>query len=142
MSFDVLSDLNWLAVLVAALAYFVLGGIWYAPPVFGKAWMAAAGYAEPADGEGPGSAIYIAPLIGDIIAAIAVGMLAAASGSDTMSEGIVLGLVTGIGVAGVVVGTTAVFESNKPSASRWGWITGLYHALGFVLMAVIVSVWQ
>ena len=32
MTFDSLSDLNWLAVLVAALAYFAIGAVWYAPP--------------------------------------------------------------------------------------------------------------
>ena len=37
MSFDALGDLNWLAVIVAAIAYFALGAIWFAPPVFGKA---------------------------------------------------------------------------------------------------------
>ena len=47
MTFDVLGDLNWLAVLVAALAYFAIGALWYAPPLFGKAWMAAGGMATP-----------------------------------------------------------------------------------------------
>ena len=54
MSFDTQNDLNWLAVIVAALAYFVIGALWYAPPVFGKAWMAAGGMTvEPGDGPGP-----------------------------------------------------------------------------------------
>ncbi len=35
-------DVNWLAVVLAALAGFVVGGIWYGP-VVGKAWMAALG---------------------------------------------------------------------------------------------------
>jgi hypothetical protein len=39
MSFDVLGDLNWLAVIVATVAYFALGAIWYAPAVFGNLWM-------------------------------------------------------------------------------------------------------
>jgi hypothetical protein len=43
MSFDLLDDLDWLAVIVAAIAYFVIGAIWYAQPVFGRAWSAAAG---------------------------------------------------------------------------------------------------
>jgi hypothetical protein len=45
MNFDALGDLNWLAVFVAALAYFAIGALWYAPPVFGKVWMAAGGMA-------------------------------------------------------------------------------------------------
>ena len=36
MKFDVLSDVNYLAVLVAAAAYFVFGAIYHAPPVFGN----------------------------------------------------------------------------------------------------------
>ena len=43
MSFETFGDLNWLAVVVAAVAYFLLGGIWYAPPVMGNAWKKASG---------------------------------------------------------------------------------------------------
>ena len=33
------SKINYFAVLVAALSTFVLGGLWYSPLLFGKAWM-------------------------------------------------------------------------------------------------------
>jgi Protein of unknown function (DUF1761) len=141
MDFDVLGDLNWLAVIVAAIAYFVLGGIWYSPPVLGKQWTRASGFQQPQDGQSPGAGIYVAPLIGDLIAAIAVGMVAAASSTDTFTEGLVLGLVIGIGVAGVIIGTTAVFESNKPEPITWFWITAAYHLVGFILMSVILASW-
>jgi hypothetical protein len=62
MTFDALGDLNWLAVIVAALAYFAIGAVWYAPPVFGKAWMAAGGMAMPEAGTRPSPAIYLTPL--------------------------------------------------------------------------------
>ena len=142
MSFDSLSDLNWLAVVVATLAYFVLGGIWYAPPVLGNVWMKAAGLETPADGGGPGAVIYVAPLVGAFIASVATAMLAAATGSDTVDEGVVLGLVVGIGYAASLFTVTAAFESNKPQASTWAVITGGYHVAGLVLSAVIVSAWQ
>jgi len=32
-------EINFVAVVVAAVAYFVLGWVWYSPEVFGKAWM-------------------------------------------------------------------------------------------------------
>jgi hypothetical protein len=38
MSFDILDDLNWLAVVVATAVYFVLAGLWFADPLFGRAW--------------------------------------------------------------------------------------------------------
>jgi hypothetical protein len=36
-------DVNWLAVSCAALAKFAIGGVWYAPPVFGPRWGALVG---------------------------------------------------------------------------------------------------
>ena len=142
MSFDALSDVNWLAILVGTLAYFMLGAVWYAPPVLGKPWMKAAGMEPPEGSDGPGPEIYLAPFISCLVATIAMAMVAVATGSDTFSEGLVLGRVTGIGFAGTVLGVTAVFESNKPDAKVWGAITAGYHALGFVLSAVIVSLWN
>src|SRR5688572_33505508 len=40
------STINYLAVLVAALSTFILGGLWYSPLLFGKAWMRANNFAE------------------------------------------------------------------------------------------------
>ena len=58
MTFDFLSDLNWLAVFVAALAYFAIGAVWYAPGLFGRTWAAAGGFdlPRPATGRAPRSA--------------------------------------------------------------------------------------
>lgn len=36
---DYIQELNVLAVLVAAMAAFISGAVWYAEPVFGKQWM-------------------------------------------------------------------------------------------------------
>ena len=32
------NSLNWLAIIVASISAFVLGGIWYSPLMFGNAW--------------------------------------------------------------------------------------------------------
>ena len=39
-------QLNIWAVLVAALSTFLIGGLWYSPAVFGKAWMKENGFTE------------------------------------------------------------------------------------------------
>jgi hypothetical protein len=44
-------------------------------------------------------------------------MIAAASGTDTVEEGIVLGLVVAVGFAISIAFVTAQFETQKPS--RW-----------------------
>ena len=41
-------EINWLAVFVAALASFLLGGIWYSKALFGKAWQRETGLTDEA----------------------------------------------------------------------------------------------
>lgn len=45
------TEIHWLAVLVAAVAGFLVGGLWYGP-LFGKAWQAARGLSDEALKEG------------------------------------------------------------------------------------------
>ena len=40
------STINYFAVLAAAVSTFVLGGLWYSPMLFGKAWMRANNFTE------------------------------------------------------------------------------------------------
>ncbi len=142
MTFDSLSDLNWLAVLVAALAYFAIGAVWYAPPLFGKAWAAAGGMEIPEAGARPSPAIYLTPLVGSVLSAIALGMLAKATGTDTLQRGIVLGLVVAIGFAVAISFVTAPFESQKPKPMVWGAINAGYHVVGNLVAAIIVATWK
>jgi hypothetical protein len=141
MSFDLLSDLNWLAVLVAALAYFAIGAVWYAPPVFGRMWMAAGGMEMPEAGTRPSPAIYLTPLIGSLLSAVALGMLAEASETDTFGEGVVLGLVVAIGFAVSIAFVTAQFESQKPKPMVWGAVNAGYHVVGSLIAAIIIASW-
>ena len=39
-------NLNWLAIIVAAVSAFVLGGLWYSPLLFAKRWMKETGITE------------------------------------------------------------------------------------------------
>ena len=142
MSFDTLGDLNWLAVIVGALAYFALGGLWYSPVFLGKPWMRATGMTPPEEGQGPGAAIYVTPLIGDIVSAIATGMLAVATESTTFGEGLLLGLVVAVGYSVVLTGVTATFSQGMPEPWTWFWITVSYNVVGLAIIGVLVSVWD
>lgn len=140
MSFGLLGDLNWLAVLVAAVAYFAIGGVWFAAKVFGDKWAASMGW-DAATAEKPGPALYIGPAITCLVVTIAVAMLATAVGADGFGDGVVLGLVTGVGIAASVLFVTGYFDATKPKPMTWFGISGGYHAIGILVAAVIVSVW-
>ena len=141
MTLDTLGQLNWLAVIVGALIYFALGALWYSPVLFAKPWMRSIGWDESRQ-VSASPMTYAIPAALYVVGAVATGMLAAATGSDTLGEGIILGLVTGIGYALMLTAVDAVFDPNKPQPWLWFAISGAYHLLGFVIVAVLVSVWR
>jgi uncharacterized protein DUF1761 len=141
MSFDSLNDVNWLAIIAGTVVYFGLGGFWYSPAGFGKAWMRSVGMTMPEGGERPGAAIYATPLIGDLIVAIATAWLAHATGSSTVGDGVLLGLVVAIGYMATLTSTTATF-SQFPEPVTWFWITASYNVVGVTILAIIVSAWK
>lgn len=92
--------------------------------------------------EGPGPSYYIGPFITCLVATIATAMLAVATGSDTVAEGISLGLVTGVGLVGSALFVTGFFDPKKPQPMVWFAVTGSYHLVGLLVASVIVSVWK
>jgi hypothetical protein len=140
MSFDVLGDVNWLAILVGALVWFILGALWYGP-LFSKAWIAASGVDPTAEGQRPSAGIYVFPLLADLVATVALAMLAEATGSTTLGHGIILGLVVGVGFAVTLFAVEAVF-GNRPKPGTWFAITAAYSLIGIVIASVIVTVWD
>jgi hypothetical protein len=137
-----LGQLNWLAVLVGAVVYFVIGAAWFAPAVFGRPWMAAIGWDESRPRPEMNPISYVGPAAFYLVASIATGVLAAATGTDTLEEGITLGLVVGLGYALVVTATDAVFDPNKPKPWTWFVISGAYHVVSLILVGAILGAWQ
>jgi hypothetical protein len=142
MSLGTLSDVNWLAIVVAAVVYWLLGALWYSPVLLGNVWMRASGLEQSDTEGGPGPLIYLAPFLGYLVSAIATGMLAVATESTTLGDGIVLGLVVGVGYTTVVTAIGAVFSPKMPSPRTWFWITASFNLLGLLITGVLVSVWN
>jgi hypothetical protein len=133
--------LNWLAVIVGAAIYFVLGAVWYSPLLFARPWQAAIGWDDSRAQPQTNPVTYVVPAVLYLIAAVATGLIAAATGTDTLEEGVTLGLVTGLGFALPMVGVEATFDPNKPKPVVWFVITTAYHLIGFVVLAVVIAIW-
>jgi hypothetical protein len=139
MTFD-LSGINWIAVVIATVAYFALGAAWFAPQTpIGRAWVAASGYTSPTSGAASTNLFYVFPIVSSFIAVVATAMLARATGTDDIGEGLILGLVVGIGYAGAILVSTSAFEFSKPNRWTWGLIDASYHVVGLVIAAVILA---
>lgn len=143
MSFQTLGDLNWVAVIVAAVVYYALGALWYSRSVLGNTWMASIGWdPDPEDGPQMSTTEMILPFFAFLVTAIALGMLAAATGTDTLGEGLVLGLVAGVGVAAAITLVTAVYDPMSPKPMTWFWVTAGYHVVGILVASAIIGAWQ
>jgi hypothetical protein len=141
VTFGILGDLNWLAVIVATIAFFALGALWYAPPVLGRAWQRASG-AEMPDSERPSIAFYIGPLVTCFLSTVATAMFALATATDTFGEAIVLGLVAGIGYCAAVAFVGGIFDPHKPQPQVWFAIFSGYQLVGLLVVATIVALWD
>lgn len=120
------------AILVAAVAQFVLGGLWYSPmtPV-GKRWMAEMHLDRT--GAKPGIEMLAFP-VSAIMAASAVAMVITWSGAGTLSQGILAALVVGFGAIAQAMGATV---ANGHSLALGAIHVG-YLLIGYTIMGALV----
>ena len=89
-------DINLVSVLVAALAGFVVGGLWYSPFLFANQWMLAANVTqEQVDGSNKGKVFGLTFVFLLIIAYCLAAFLAAPE--VTVATGALYGFLTGFG---------------------------------------------
>ena len=128
--------MNMLAILVAALSSFLLGGLWYSKLLFGPAWQRAAGdNRDP--GQGHPVKVFGLSFGFALVAAFAYALLMPAASSATAA--LTQGLLTGAGLV------AASFGINYQFANRKGvlWlIDGGYHTMQFAIYGVILGLWR
>jgi hypothetical protein len=132
---DALTSVNWLAVTLATLAYFVLGALWFTP-LFGRAWDRSLGI-ERKRGERYPPIYYVVPLVSSLLVSIATAVLVVAAGVEDLADATVLGLVVGIGYSAAVTFTNAVTPTT-PHPLAFAAITGSYHVVGAVIAAIVI----
>jgi len=134
---DAFAQLNWLAIAVAALAYYLLGAVWFTP-LFGKAWDRAIGHDRSADRRF-GADYYVVPLLSATAVSVALGVILAATGFERMGDALGLGAVVGLGVA-FAVSINNALTPHTPHPYLFGAVTGGYHLVGVIAVAAILSV--
>ena len=129
-------------IIVGAVAYFAIGAVWFSPVLFGRAWQRSIGWDPNRTPPQMQATTYVIPLVAFVVMGIAMGLVADATGTDTFGEGLILGLVVGIGFALMHTAVDATFDPNKPQPWAWLVINGGYHALGLLILGVLLAVWQ
>lgn len=131
--------LNWPAVLVAAIADWLLGAVWFT--VFSKQWQAGLRMSPEelqAYTSHPNFWPYIIAFLCSALLAYVIARLIAGAPSHGLFRGITVGLLVGLAAAVAMV-TEMVFEARLQSFIL---ISAAYPLMGCVLMGVILGVWK
>lgn len=138
-------DINYLAVVVAAVASMVLGFLWYGP-VFGKPWMQLMGFTkesiEKMKGKGMGKT-YAFMAIGSLVTAFVLAHALTFASAYTETTGVAAGLMVGFWnwlgfVAPVQMG--AQLWEGKPW--KLFLITSGFYLVSLCVEGVILALWS
>lgn len=91
------SQINWLAVLLAFVASMAIGFVWYMPAALGNRWMAAIGKTEEdLKNIGGGAGIWLPMMLASALTAILLAVLISKLGLDNALAGAWFALVLGL----------------------------------------------
>ena len=140
--------INWLAVFVAAIVMFILGGLWYSPFLFAKRWIALMNRTEEQMRADMAAAnmpvMYISAFVCAFVTAVVMGHFIAHLAElnvvvPSAAHGALFGFVCWLGFAAPTSYATAIFSST--AKQKWVIDTG-YNLVSFVLAGIILAVWR
>jgi len=130
-------EFNPLAVIAAALASFVLGGLWYSPVLFGKAWQRESGVTDDEMRNANMLRIFGLAFVLCLIAAWVFALFLGPR--PPLALGLGAGSAAGIGWVASSFGINYLFERKSLKLFL---INGGYHALQFTIIGLILALWH
>jgi Protein of unknown function (DUF1761) len=129
-------DINWIAMLVAAIAGFMVGGLWYGP-LFGKPWMAETGITEEEARKSNMPKLFGTVFVLNLFAAFILGHVLATYGNPGLATSAMVGGGIGLGFVATSIGVNYLFSRNSMrlfliDAGYW---TVIYSVMGAIFGA-------
>lgn len=139
MDTSLFSNINWLAVLVAAVAYFALGALWYSKVLFVNSWVKLTGVntSDPAARSGVAQ-IMISSFVLMLVACVALAILITRIGIAGWMTGLKVGLLAGICFAATSVSISYLYE-KRPLGLHL--INCGYNIVGCAIAGIIIAAW-
>jgi hypothetical protein len=129
-------EINWIAVVVAAVVKFAIGGVWYTA-LFGKQWRALMGVPEGAQPTGLAQAMVV-QIIGDLIMAYILARFVGHYGWG-LGTGVIVGFMAWLGFVATVSVGQIFYEHRSPQVFL---INNGYLLIGLVVMGAILGWWH
>ncbi len=132
-----LGNINWWAVLLATALAYVTGAVWYAPPVFGKRWMAALGKSKEQLGDP--ARLMVTQFFLTLVTASVLAAVVVRFGAVTWVEGAAIGFALSLGLVAASLLSDWMFCGFN---MRLYWIQAGHKAVYFTVMGAILGAWR
>jgi hypothetical protein len=132
------SHLNVWAILAAAVSAFLLGGLWYSPLLFARAWQRASGLTAADIAAQNRVRIFSLAFVLTLVMAVNLAMFLDAP-ATTLTWGATAGFLAGFGWVALSFGVVGLFESRPLS---YVLVNGGYLVVAFVVMGAIIGGWR
>ena len=137
-------SLNWLAILVAAIASMILGFVWYSPLLFAKPWTREMGYdlndkAKMDEMRKHAGPAYGGSFVAALIAAFTLALILHGMRAESLHFGLMASFHIWLGFVATVQFTGALFarQSMKLFAINTG-----YQLVCYLVMGAILVLWK
>ncbi|MEK6373833.1 MAG: DUF1761 domain-containing protein [Acidobacteriota bacterium] len=134
-------QVNYLAVLVAAIVNFILGGLWYSKALFATKWIALMGKSEEElkAKAAPMPVLFIQAFICGLVVAWVLATVLNHFAPVTPLRGALVGALCWLGFTAATTYATAIFSSTPKGL----WLINAgYDLVSFVLMGAILGAWR
>jgi hypothetical protein len=129
---------NYVAVFVSALAYWILGAVWYAV-LFSKPWMALEHITDEQARSMNPVLPYIITFVLNLLIAFVLAQICSWRNANTAARGAAVGVLLWIGFLGPVTYTTYMYEMRPKELFA---INEFYPLAGLCLMGAILGAWK
>jgi hypothetical protein len=133
-----LSNLNYLAIIVSSVIYFILGAVWFGP-LFGKLWLKLTGLSLTEEDKKSAPFMFAKTFILDFIITFSVAILVNLIQPITILSALKISLLIGVGF--VVAPFFGNFMYAKRSIKLF-FIEAGYHVFCITISAIILTIWN
>jgi hypothetical protein len=131
-----IAEINWISVVIATVAAFAIGGLWYSPVLFGKAWQTEIKLSTDDLRKTNMAMIFGLSFVLNFISAVVLEMFIGKN--STMTFGLIAGLLVGIAWIATSLGVNYLFARKS---FRLFLIDAFYFIVYFAVMGVILGAW-
>lgn len=133
--------INWWAVIVAAVAFWALGALWYSPLLFSKRWQKEVDFKEEDQKNANMALIFGLSFVLMFIMVFGLSLMLGFHKPENISwlNGLYLGLFSGIFFAVTTIGINYLYQ--RRSVVLW-LIDGAYVILGLAIAGTILGAWR